>query len=315
MWMIVHDADLLAVGTARKLHTTGSRLLSRCRAALSASPLAPCSPPSGRSPRRAAQGAGCRPDVAPGPPPSPPGCPAGRNPGGAPGSARICTGNRACASRGRPGRSPAPSSRSLPPARERAHNRSSIPRPLPRRLDPHDASGCRGRSPGARLRALARARPRRPGGPPIADSPGSASRSSRGAEGPGVRGRPDAALGRGTGVGARGAAAAHPGEPLGVCPGAVHAAQCNRAGVASLAGMPPPLLALRATRRALPRMHRLRPHHRCLAIVLTGPSCGRHLNTRPHDIRRAGIGKSPIPVSPRKAESGILFRKGPERLA
>ncbi len=262
MWMILHDSGLLAVETSRKRHTPGARPLSRCRAALSASPLAPCSPPSGLLPRRAAQGAGCRPALAPGaPPPSPPGCPAGRKPGGSPGSARICTGNRACASRGRPGRSPAPSSRALPPARGRAHNRSSIPRPLPGRVDPHDASGCRGRSPGARLRALARARPRRPGGPPIAASPGSAPRSSRGAEGPGVRGRPDAALGRGTGVGARGAAAAEPGEPLGVCPGAVHAAHCNRAGVASLAGMPPPLHALRATRRALPWMQRLRPHH------------------------------------------------------
>ncbi len=35
----------------------------------------------------------------------------------------------------------------------------------------------------------------------------------------------------------------------------------NRAGVASIAGVPPPLLALRATRRALPWMQRLRPHH------------------------------------------------------
>ncbi len=84
MWMILHDAGLLAVGTARKLTTPGSRLLSRCRAALSASPLAPYSTPSGRSPRRAAQGAGCRPALAPGPP-SPSGCPAGRNRGARPG--------------------------------------------------------------------------------------------------------------------------------------------------------------------------------------------------------------------------------------
>ncbi len=75
MWRILHDSGLLAVGTARKLHPTGARPLSRCRAALSASPLAPCSPPSGRSPRRAAPGAGCRPDVAPGPPPLPPATP------------------------------------------------------------------------------------------------------------------------------------------------------------------------------------------------------------------------------------------------
>ncbi len=89
MWMILHDSGLLAVETSRKRHTPGSRLLSRCRAARSASPLAPCSPPSppsGRSPRRAAQGAGCRPALAPGTP-SPPGCPAGRKPGGL---ARVC---------------------------------------------------------------------------------------------------------------------------------------------------------------------------------------------------------------------------------
>ncbi len=86
MCMILHDSGLLAVGTARKLTTTGSRLISRCRAARSASPLAPCSPPSGRSPRRAAQGAGCRPDVAPGPPLSPR-LPRWSQPGG---RARVC---------------------------------------------------------------------------------------------------------------------------------------------------------------------------------------------------------------------------------
>ncbi len=75
MWMILHDSGLLAVGTARKLHTTGSRPLSRCSAALSASPLAPCSTPSGLLPRRAAQGAGCRPALAPGPPLLPPAAP------------------------------------------------------------------------------------------------------------------------------------------------------------------------------------------------------------------------------------------------
>ncbi len=199
MWMILHDSGLLAVGNARKLHPTGSRLISRCRAALSVSPIAPCSPPSGRSPRRAAQGAGYRPTLAPGPP-LPPGCPAGRKPGCSPGSSCICTGNRACASSGRPGRSTAPSSRSLPSARGRENNRSSIPRPLPRRVDhQQDASGCRGRSHGARLLALAQARPRRPGGPHVADSPGPAPRSSRGADGPGVRGRPDSAIGLGAG--------------------------------------------------------------------------------------------------------------------
>ncbi len=61
----MHDSGLLAVGNSRKLHTTGSRPLSRCNAALSASPLAPCSPPSGLSPRRAAKGAGYRPALAP----------------------------------------------------------------------------------------------------------------------------------------------------------------------------------------------------------------------------------------------------------
>ncbi len=63
-----HDYGLLVGWTSRKLPPPGSRPLSRCRAARSASPLAPCAPPSGRSPRRAAQGAGCRPALAPGPP-------------------------------------------------------------------------------------------------------------------------------------------------------------------------------------------------------------------------------------------------------
>ncbi len=138
-----HDYGILVGWTSRKLPPPGARLLSRCRAARSASPLAPCSPPPGRSPRRAAQGAGCRPALATGTP-SPPGCPAGRNPGGSSGPSRICNANRACASRGRPGRSPAPSSRSLPPARGRENNRSPLPRPLPRRLDHQDSSGYRG---------------------------------------------------------------------------------------------------------------------------------------------------------------------------
>ncbi len=62
------DSGILVVWTSRKLHTPGSRPLSRCRAARSASPLAPCSPPSCLSPSLAAKGAGSRPDVAPGPP-------------------------------------------------------------------------------------------------------------------------------------------------------------------------------------------------------------------------------------------------------
>ncbi len=216
MWMILHDAGLLAVGTSRKLTTPGSCPLSRCRAALSASPLAPCSPPSGRSPRRAAQGAGYRPALAPGPP-SPPGCPAGRKPGGSPGSARSAPGTERAPHAGgpvaRPPPRPGPSRRpggahtTGPPSLGRS--RGGWPPTMPRgAADDRPALVC----------ALARARPRRPGGPPIAASPGPAPRSSRGAEGPGVRGRPDAALGRGTGVCARGAAAAHPGETLGVSP-------------------------------------------------------------------------------------------------
>ncbi len=63
-----HDYGILVGWNSRKLPPPGSRLLSRCRAALSASPLAPCSSPSGLSPRLAAKGAGSRPDVAPGPP-------------------------------------------------------------------------------------------------------------------------------------------------------------------------------------------------------------------------------------------------------
>ncbi len=63
-----HDYGILVGWTSRKLTTTGSRLLSRCRAARSASPIAPCSPPSCLSPRRAANGAGCRPALATGPP-------------------------------------------------------------------------------------------------------------------------------------------------------------------------------------------------------------------------------------------------------
>ncbi len=214
----MHDSGLLEVGTARKLHMPGSRPLSRCRAARSASPLAPCSPPSGRSPRRAAQGAGCRPDVAPGPPPLSPRLPRGSQTGG---RARVCAHlhrepsvrlTRAALSLDRP-------LVQIPPAGPGARTQ-----PV---LHPSAAPGaggpprCLGVPRTIARRSPARARPgppRRPGGPPVADSPGPAPRSSRGAEGPGGRGRPAAALGRGTGVGARGAAAAHPGEPLGVCP-------------------------------------------------------------------------------------------------
>ncbi len=59
-----------------------------------------------------------------------------------------------------------------------------------------------------------------------------------------------------------GTATAPPGWAWGGCPGTGHAAHRHRARGTSRAGMPSPLLALRATRRASPRMHRLRPHHR-----------------------------------------------------
>ncbi len=217
MWMILHDSGLLAAGDSRKLTTPGARPLSRCRAALSASPLAPCSPPSGRSPSRAAPGAGCRPALAPGPP-SPPRLPRWSQTGVL---ARVLAHlqreqivrlTRAARSLARP-------VVQVPPAGPGARTQ-----PV---LHPSAAPGaggpprCLGVPRTIARRSPARARPgppRRPGGPPVADSPGPAPRSSRGAEGPGGRGRPAAALGRGTGVCARGAAAAHPGEPLGVCP-------------------------------------------------------------------------------------------------
>ncbi len=50
-----------------------------------------------------------------------------------------------------------------------------------------------------RLRALARVRPCRPGGPPVAESPGPVPRESRVTRGAGVRGRQDSATGRGAG--------------------------------------------------------------------------------------------------------------------
>ncbi len=107
MCMIMHDAGLLAIGNARKLHTTGSRPISRCRAALSASPLAPCSPPSGRSPRRAAQGAGCRPDVAPGPP-LPPAAPLVATRGARPGLRAFAPGTERAPHAGGPVARPPP---------------------------------------------------------------------------------------------------------------------------------------------------------------------------------------------------------------
>ncbi len=202
MWMILHDAGLLAVGTARKLTTTGSRPISRCRAARSASPLAPCCPPSGLLPRRAAQGAGCRPDVAPGPPPLPPAAPLVANRGARPGLRAFAPGTERAPHAGGPVARP-PSR----PGSSRRHGSAKT-------TGPQSLGRSRGGWPPTMPRGAADDRPALA----CARSPGSAPRSSRVAEGPGVRGRPAAALGRGTGVGARGAAAAHPGEPLGVCP-------------------------------------------------------------------------------------------------
>ncbi len=177
-------------------------------------------------------------------PPLSPRLPRGSQPGGLARVCAICTGNRAGASRWRPDRSPPRPG----PSRRHGSAKTTGPQSL-------------GRSRGGWTPTLPRGAADDRPALACALSPGPAPRSSRGAEGPGVRGRPAAALGRGTGVGARGAAATEPGEPLGVCPGAVHAAQCNRAGVSSIAGVPPPLHAMRATRHALPRMQRLRPHH------------------------------------------------------
>ncbi len=75
----------------------------------------------------------------------------------APGAVRRAGANRAGASSGRPGRDPAPSSRSLPPGRG-THKNGPLPRPVPRRRAPKEASGCGGGAHGPRLLALARAR-------------------------------------------------------------------------------------------------------------------------------------------------------------
>ncbi len=193
-------------------------------------------------------------------PPISPGCTAGRLPASLPGAARLGDANRAGASSWRPCREPAP----CPCLSRRtggSHKNGPPPSAGPEAAGPpkmplgateaHTALVCT-RSPEHTLAA--------PADRPVAESPGPAPRESDADQGPGVRGRQDSATGRGAGGGARGAAAAHPGRALGVCPGAGHAAHRNRAGVASLAGM-------RATRRASPRMHRLRPHHQCVAIV------------------------------------------------
>ncbi len=62
-----HDYSLPGAWNSRKLTPPGARSLSRCRAALPASPIAPCSPPSCLSPRRAAKGTGDRSGLTPGP--------------------------------------------------------------------------------------------------------------------------------------------------------------------------------------------------------------------------------------------------------
>ncbi len=166
-------------------------------------------------------------------PPSPPGCPAGRTPASVPGATRRDTANSSGPSSRRPWREPAPSEKSLPPARGRAHNR------------PPSLGRSRGGGPPTRPRGAAAAGPalvcsRAPGPAPAAP------RSARGESDPGGRGRLAAAPGRGAGGGARGAAAAKPGGAWGVGPGEGQAAHRNRAGVASLDGLPAPLLAARA---------------------------------------------------------------------
>ncbi len=142
-------------------------------------------------------------------PPSPPGCPAGRNPASLIGSSRLGTAPRSCASSGRPGRSTAPSSK---PPRRTGGAKTNAPQSLGRSRGGWTSTMDRGAADDRPELVCSR-------------SPGPAPRSSRGDEGPGERGRPATAPGRGAGGGARGAAAAQPGCALGVCPGAVHAAQ------------------------------------------------------------------------------------------
>ncbi len=155
MWMILHDSGLLAVGTARKLHTTGSRLLSRCRAALSASPLAKYSTPSCLLPRRAAQGAGCRPDVAPGPP-FPPAAPLVANRGARPGLRASAPGTERAPHAGgpvarpppRPGPSRRPGSAKTTGPPSLGRSRGGWPPTMPRgAADARPALAC-ARSPG-----------------------------------------------------------------------------------------------------------------------------------------------------------------------
>ncbi len=79
----MHDAGLLAVGNARKLHTPGSRPLSRCRAALSASPRARRPLVGRRAGRHRVRVAGPLWPLAP--PPLPPAAPRVANRGARPG--------------------------------------------------------------------------------------------------------------------------------------------------------------------------------------------------------------------------------------
>ncbi len=168
-----HDSGLLAVGTARKLHTTGSRLSSRCRAALSASPLAPYSPPSGRSPRRAAQGAGCRPALAPGPP-LPPAAPLVANRGARPGLRASAPGTERARHAGgpvaRPPSRPGPSRRSggahTTGPQSLGRSRGGWPPTMPRgAADARPALAC-ARSPGPAPAAPAGRQLRTRRGPP-----------------------------------------------------------------------------------------------------------------------------------------------------
>ena len=56
-------------------------------------------------------------------------------------------------------------------------------------------------------------------------------------------------------------------RPMGIRPGDVQAAQRNRTLVSSFEGIPKNLLTLREARRDLPRVHPLRAHMRCTALV------------------------------------------------
>ncbi len=190
----MHDAGLLAVGNARKLHTPGSRLISRCSAAMSASPIVTYSTPSCLLPSMAANGAGCRPALAPGPP-LPPAAPLVATRGARPGLRAFAPGTERARHAGGPVARPPPRPG---PSRRPGGAHTTGPQSLGRSrggwtttrhlvaADDRPALAC-ARSPGPA--------PAAPAGRPWRTRRGPPPRSSRGADGPGVRGRPDAALG------------------------------------------------------------------------------------------------------------------------